>query len=100
MNTHELKIWPVHFKNVMSGTKTFEIRKNDRAFQKGDAVVLKEYRPDTKDEYIHGDDFIDSAIVKKVIGFTGNTVTFKIGDVYPIDAERVVFSLLRITAEE
>lgn len=41
--THELKVEPSYFEAVLSGDKTFEIRLNDRGFQKGDTVVLKEY---------------------------------------------------------
>ena len=84
MNEHYLKIWPEHFNNVKNGNKTFEIRKNDRAFQKGDFVRLKEFDPKVKKD-IEGF-AIDGE-------YTGRSLDFKIGDVYPIDAERVVFSL-------
>ena len=40
---HELKILPQYFKDVISGEKTFEIRKNDRAFRKGDMLALNEH---------------------------------------------------------
>ena len=40
---HELKILPQYFVAVAAGRKTFEIRKNDRDFQVGDEVVLKEW---------------------------------------------------------
>ena len=89
MNHHQLKIWPVHFENVRAGTKTFEIRKNDRAFQKGDQVTLNEYDPD---ELVnHSDVFVDYYTKGK---YSGRKLTFKVGDVYPIDSQRVVFSLL------
>jgi len=74
MNHHSLKIAPEHYNNVAAGTKTFEIRVNDRAFQKGDTVTLRHF------EYNLYTD--------------GMELKFKIGDAYPIDAERVVFSLL------
>lgn len=42
---HELKIAPCYFAAVKSGDKTFEVRDNsDRGFQKGDMVVLREYK--------------------------------------------------------
>ena len=41
--THNLKTLPPFFKAVKDGAKTFEIRKNDRNFQFGDTLVLKEY---------------------------------------------------------
>lgn len=40
---HKLKILPKYFNDVRSGIKTFEIRKNDRNFQVGDFLLLKEY---------------------------------------------------------
>ena len=42
-NCHALKIYPEYFEAVKSGVKTFEIRKNDRAFRVGDYLLLKEY---------------------------------------------------------
>lgn len=74
---HELKIWPDYFKAVKLGIKTFEVRLNDRGFQKGDQVVLKEFNP-------------------KSIKFTGEILKFEIGYVLPIDDRRVVFSLLKL----
>lgn len=41
--THKLKISPFYFMKVMSGNKSFEIRKNDRNFKVGDKLILKEY---------------------------------------------------------
>lgn len=40
---HELKILPQFFKDVLSGEKTFEVRKNDRPFKKGDLLALNEF---------------------------------------------------------
>ncbi len=40
---HELKIYPDFFNAVVSGKKTFEIRKNDRPFKEGDMLALNEY---------------------------------------------------------
>lgn len=76
--THRLKILPQYFCRVADGTKTFEIRKNDRGFQFGDTVYLREWDP----LKIGGP------------GYTDNGRVFTIGYVLPIDAERVVFSLL------
>jgi len=41
---HELKTWNEYFEEVFMGHKTFEIRKNDRNFQKGDTLILKEWK--------------------------------------------------------
>ena len=40
MNTHELKTLPEYFDAVQKGTKTFEIRKNDRNFKVGDLLYM------------------------------------------------------------
>ncbi len=39
---HQLKIKPNYFEDVVSRKKTFEIRKNDRAFHLGDYLALNE----------------------------------------------------------
>jgi hypothetical protein len=77
---HELKIWPTFYSRVKSGVKTFEVRKNDRGFQSGDTVILKEFDPS--------------------VGMSGaytesEPLEFTVGFLLPIDDERVVFSLLQ-----
>ena len=44
--THYLKILPEHFKDVESGAKTFELRRNDRNYQPGDTLILQEWELD------------------------------------------------------
>jgi hypothetical protein len=44
--THDLKCWPEYFAGIASGEKTFELRWNDRDFQKGDDLLLREYDAD------------------------------------------------------
>ncbi|GEP11699.1 DUF3850 domain-containing protein [Methylobacterium gnaphalii] len=44
--THDLKTLPVYFDAVERGEKTFEIRRDDRGFQKGDIVRLGRLHPD------------------------------------------------------
>jgi ASC-1-like (ASCH) protein len=48
---HELKCWGEYFGRIQSGQKTFEIRKNDRDFQVGDILLLREFDQE-KGEYI------------------------------------------------
>jgi hypothetical protein len=42
---HDLKVWPDYFARLLDGSKTFEIRKNDRGYQAGDTLRLREYDP-------------------------------------------------------
>lgn len=46
MKTHDLKCWPIFFEDILSGKKKFEVRFNDRNFQPGHLVVLREWIPD------------------------------------------------------
>lgn len=71
---------------MADGSKTFEVRKNDRGFQPGDIVDLQEWDPTivSKQSEHYGP-----------YGYTSNPILrFKIGYILPIDVERVVFSLL------
>ena len=43
--THELKCWPRPFAAVVAGAKHHEIRLNDRNYQVGDVLVLREWNP-------------------------------------------------------
>lgn len=76
---HELKIWPQFYVAVRDGLKTFEVRHNDRGFQAGDIVKLRCWSQEH---------FCYTAPYEPLI--------FRIGYVLPIDANRVVFSLLPV----
>jgi hypothetical protein len=45
MKEHELKTWPEFFDSLMTTEKKFEIRNDDRHFQVGDILVLREWSP-------------------------------------------------------
>ena len=83
---HVLKIEPPYFEAVAEGKKTFEIRHNDRGYNAGDTVLLREFdgsKPgplgDRKDERYSGRE------IKKVIGYV---------TAYQQRENMVVFSLL------
>lgn len=83
---HELKIWPQYYCRVADGSKTFELRKNDRGFQPGDIVVLREWEPDPKHPTT-GEPIPPH--------FTqSEPLTFKVGYVLVLDSSQVIFSLL------
>ena len=75
MKIHKVKIWPEYFRAVQDGSKTFEVRNDDRGYIKGDTIVLREWNPANSK-------------------YTGYSLTFTIGYVYAVDDFVVCFSLL------
>jgi Domain of unknown function (DUF3850) len=61
---HLVRSWPVYFGAIMTGEKRFEVRKNDRDYQTGDTILLKEYDPE-----------------KNI--YTGRELLFRIGYIMP-----------------
>lgn len=47
IKTHELQTWPQYFEMMQDGSKKFELRKDDRGFEVGDVLYLREYDPET-----------------------------------------------------
>lgn len=45
--THVLKCWPRFFRRVWDGSKRAELRRNDRNFEVGDVLELREWNPET-----------------------------------------------------
>ena len=45
MNQHELKTWDEFMRDVATGKKSFEVRRNDRGFEVGDTLLLKGWYP-------------------------------------------------------
>jgi hypothetical protein len=81
---HELKIWPQFYCRVADGSKTFELRENDRSFQSGDTVILKEWDPTP----------INSTS-RNPRGYTKSPpLEFTIGYIHVLNSTQVVFSLL------
>ncbi len=46
---HVLKTWPPYFKETRNGRKTWELRRDDRGFSEGDALILMEWDPTTSE---------------------------------------------------
>lgn len=101
---HELKIWPQYYCRVADGSKTFEVRNNDRGFQPGDTVVLREWDPTivTKEEPEGSYHQLQTpAVWQEAYGYTRkDPLNFVVGYVFPIDEKRVVFSLLTPRGEK
>ncbi len=45
---HDLKTWPVYFEEIWRGLKNVELRFNDRDYQTGDILALREWEPSPK----------------------------------------------------
>jgi hypothetical protein len=73
MSHHTLKTWPGPFEAVWRGDKTFEVRLNDRFFQRGDVVVLKEWERHACTT-CKGSDHRDDCT-----GYSGRQITARVG---------------------
>jgi hypothetical protein len=69
---HDLKCWPYYFQEVISGNKTFEVRVNDREFEEGDTLRLKEYNPNEKIYTGKTSDFYTIGYVLDLDKYTGS----------------------------
>jgi hypothetical protein len=65
---HDLKVWPMFFDALECNAKTFELRKHDRPFSVGDTLLLREWRPSTR-EYT-------GRSVTRIITYLMTNVTF------------------------
>jgi hypothetical protein len=75
---HSLKTNIVYWDAIKRGEKTFEIRRDDRGFQKGDILLLRKYDPE-KGAYI------ENAPALEYTRFESNadTLEFQISYVFP-----------------
>lgn len=85
MKKHELKILPQYFQPVWDGTKTFELRKDDRDYQRGDILVLREW---------DGEKYTGSALCVKV------TYILQDADKYGLKNGYVIMGIRRIESND
>ena len=45
MTTHKLKCWSDYYAAIVAGDKKFDVRRDDRGFQKGDLILLEQFDP-------------------------------------------------------
>ncbi len=67
---HELKTWPEPFQAVATGQKTHEVRKDDRPFEAGDVLRLREWDPSLWEHPVYG--------VPAARGYTGREVYVRV----------------------
>jgi len=48
MKEHDLKTWTCFYDEVIKGNKPWELRKNDRKFEVGDILNLRDWNPSTE----------------------------------------------------
>lgn len=84
---HELKTHPQYFSMVFAGTKKFEVRKNDRNYQLGDELLLKEFVPKGYYEDGLNDDKYTGRILHRRIDY------ILIGGQFGVEPGYVVMSL-------
>lgn len=49
--THEVKCWPAYFGPIRRKEKNFCVRRDDRGYQKGDTLHLREWQPPPSPNY-------------------------------------------------
>ena len=81
--THEIKIQKEYAQAVYLGEKTFEVRINDRGYQKGDLVVFEVMKGQYRDLTHPLNDMIFEItyVLGSFVGLAPNYVAFAIRDV-------------------
>ena len=52
---HDLKVAAAYFDALESGEKSFEVRRDDRGFQRGDVLLLREWTEYDEDALLSSD---------------------------------------------
>jgi hypothetical protein len=61
---HKLKCWTPYYLAIVAGEKKFDVRRDDRGFQKGDLVLLQQY--EIGSGYVCGEGGHPYSIEKKI----------------------------------
>ncbi|NIO30181.1 MAG: DUF3850 domain-containing protein [Gemmatimonadetes bacterium] len=91
MTTHELKTWPESFKALFEGRKTFEWRRDDRGFEEGRLLILREWDPETG--AYTGQELIAevSYVLRGGFGMPGGYCVMSLKDVLPFERQKSVY---------
>ena len=97
---HELKCTPDFFDAVKRGDKTFDLRKNDRGFQRGDILVLLRYGeatfPHQRTSYL---DARDQAVIKAAADSLRVLVTYVLNG-YGLESGHVALAIRLLGTDE
>jgi len=94
MIKHILKCHPQFFKDIASGKKQFEVRKNDRKYEVNDQITLREYDPISKKYSGKELDFSITYVLKNFDGIKKNWVIMAIKQIenyHYLDQEEIKF---------
>ena len=70
MKEHEIKVWSEYWDALDSGEKNFEVRRDDRGYQKGDILVLAKYDRKRDLHFLEGNRFgADKIIIRREITY-------------------------------
>ena len=94
MKTHELKCWPAFFLAVQHWEKMFEIRHNDRSFEVGDILWLREWDPTTTEYTGESVRRVVSYITDFPAGLRDGYVCMGLADLRTCKAERALIAKL------
>jgi len=78
MKRHNLKTWPEFYQAILEGRKKFELRKDDRGFNVGDILVLREFNPETEKYSGREMEVTVTYIAKGIFGMTVDQVIMSI----------------------
>lgn len=82
--THRIKTWPEYFQTLKDGTKTFEVRFNDRGYRVGDYLHHQEYDPNKA--FYTGEELVQK-------------VTYIVrGNAFGIEADHCVMSVVTVVS--
>lgn len=95
MRIHQLKCWPQYFDAIVSGEKTFEVRRDDRGFQRGDVIELQKC----------GENSLGYDVMRDLDGNPRHVARYRIGWIltggqFGIEPGYVVFSLQALDAQQ
>jgi hypothetical protein len=69
MTEHDLKTWPEYFQAIVEGKKPFEYRLNDRDYQVGDVLHLREFVPPTDPENLQDVAYYTGRTLKRTVTY-------------------------------
>lgn len=87
---HELKTWPELFQPVLDGKKNFELRKNDRSYQVGDELLLREWNPLVCDTHFSHTSNAEEAVER---AYTGREVLVRVDYLMPVETVEKLMNL-------